>query len=119
MKLSVYGVLVALLFSFTNLTAQEVSKCDARLREPPIRFQQWLQSKQMNASQLAMATYVIPVVVHVLHQGDSLGEGFNFSDERIVNQIRTLNEDYRRKEGTPGFKDFTQLRLPAVIQTTK
>ncbi|GAA4409618.1 hypothetical protein GCM10023187_33200 [Nibrella viscosa] len=51
--------------------------------------------------------YRIPVVVHVIHYNTS---GFiggdnnpNISDEQIASQIRVLNEDYRRQEGTPGF----------------
>ncbi len=47
--------------------------------------------------------YQIPVVIHVLHLGEPLGEGYNLSEARIEGQIRILNEDYRRKEGTPGF----------------
>jgi hypothetical protein len=46
---------------------------------------------------------VVPVVVHVVHQGEPLGVGTNISDERIHAQIRILNEDYRRKPGTPGY----------------
>ena len=47
--------------------------------------------------------YRIPVVVHVVHEGDEVGQGHNLSKERIAGQIRILNEDYRRQEGTPGF----------------
>ncbi len=47
--------------------------------------------------------YRIPVVVHVIHLGEPIGEGHNLSKERIEGQIRILNEDYRRKEGTRGF----------------
>jgi len=49
--------------------------------------------------------YRIPVVVHVIHQGEPVGQGHNLSDQRVLDQIRILNEDYRRKEGTPGFND--------------
>lgn len=49
--------------------------------------------------------YRIPVVVHVIHKGEVIGEGYNLSEERILGQIETLNEDYRRKEGTRGFND--------------
>ena len=45
----------------------------------------------------------IPVVVLVIHEGEPVGVGHNLSEERVLGQIRTLNEDYRRKEGTPGF----------------
>ncbi len=49
--------------------------------------------------------YTLPVVVHVVHNGEPVGAGTNLSDERIAAQIRILNEDFRRKPGTPGFND--------------
>ena len=46
----------------------------------------------------------VPVVVHVIHnQINGLFTGSNISDEQIYSQIKVLNEDYRKKEGTPGF----------------
>ncbi|MFT4031227.1 MAG: M43 family zinc metalloprotease [Siphonobacter sp.] len=50
----------------------------------------------------------IPVVVHVIHNNaDSTVIGgsnnSNISIEQIESQIRILNEDYRRKEGTRGY----------------
>jgi hypothetical protein len=53
----------------------------------------------------AQKVYRIPVVVHVLHRGEAEGTEYNFSKERIVNQIQSLNEDFRRKKDTPGFND--------------
>lgn len=47
--------------------------------------------------------YTIPAVVHVIHDGEPVGEGHNLSDARIERQIEILNEDYRRKAGTRGF----------------
>tara|TARA_R110000796_G_scaffold252571_1_gene388008 strand:+ start:54655 stop:55455 length:801 start_codon:yes stop_codon:yes gene_type:complete len=44
-------------------------------------------------------------VVHVIHQGEKIGEGYNLSEERIIDQIKTLNEDFRRKVGTRGFNN--------------
>ena len=48
------------------------------------------------------SVYRLPIVVHVLHHGEPVGQGHNLSDERIASQLRVLNEDYRRKSGTPG-----------------
>jgi hypothetical protein len=52
-------------------------------------------------------TYIIPVVVHVIHNNRSGYVGgannTNISDEQIFSQIEVLNEDYRRKPGTNGF----------------
>jgi hypothetical protein len=39
---------------------------------------------------------VIPVVVHVLHRGESIGTGRNISMAQIQSQIDVLNEDFRR-----------------------
>lgn len=51
----------------------------------------------------------IPVVVHVVHNnatGTIGGAGNpNVSNATILNQIRVLNEDYRRKVGTKGFNN--------------
>ena len=51
----------------------------------------------------------IPVVVHVVHDnvaGQTGGrDNTNISDEQIREQIRVLNEDYRRKTGTRGFNN--------------
>lgn len=38
----------------------------------------------------------IPVVVHVIHGGEAVGNGSNISVSRIVSQLEILNEDYRR-----------------------
>ncbi len=48
----------------------------------------------------------IPVVVHVLHQGEAIGSGLNISMPQIQSQIDVLNEDFRRlnadASNTPG-----------------
>lgn len=48
----------------------------------------------------------IPVVVHVVHNGEPVGQSSNLSNERILRQIEILNEDFRKKEGTRGFNDL-------------
>jgi PKD repeat protein len=45
----------------------------------------------------------IPVIVHVIHTGEAVGSGLNISQAQVQAQIAVLNEDYRRKAGTPGF----------------
>ena len=66
-----------------------------------IRFEQWL-SERMLLSQTArqgrqkVAPYSIPVVVHVVHNGEPVGVGANISDAQVQSQIRVLNDDFRR-----------------------
>ncbi len=47
----------------------------------------------------------IPVIVHVIHTGEAVGTGHNLSKAQIQAQLDVLNEDFRRKAGTPGFND--------------
>ena len=47
--------------------------------------------------------FTIPVVVHVIHNGEPIGVGANISDAQVLSQIQVLNEDFRRMVGTRGF----------------
>jgi PKD repeat protein len=46
-----------------------------------------------------------PVVVHVVHNGESVGTGTNLSQAQVQAQLAVLNEDFRRLSGTPGFNN--------------
>ncbi|WP_242155977.1 M43 family zinc metalloprotease [Aestuariivivens sediminis] len=50
----------------------------------------------------------VPIVVHVLHNGEIIGEGSNLSFERVKRQIEILNEDFRRKAGTRGYNEHPE-----------
>lgn len=45
----------------------------------------------------------IPVVVHVIHNGQALGTAPNIQDAQVESQITVMNQDFRRMSGTPGF----------------
>ncbi len=56
------------------------------------------------------STYRIPIIVHVIHNGEEIGEGTNISAAQIYGQIEVLNEDFNfrnpnRDETLPVFKD--------------
>ncbi|MHA3786974.1 M43 family zinc metalloprotease [Flavobacterium hauense] len=76
-------------------------------------FEQWIAPKvaeikrkllQKNG-QGANETVTLPVVFHIIHNGDAIGENENLSENQILSQITVLNQDYRRTPGTPGFND--------------
>lgn len=48
------------------------------------------------------ATYVIPVVVHVIHKGEAVGVGSNVSDDVIKKAIQRVNENYRNMNAQGG-----------------
>lgn len=43
----------------------------------------------------AAPKYIIPVVVHVFHSGNSIGSGNNISDAQIISEIDFLNKSFR------------------------
>ncbi len=67
-------------------------------------LENWIRQKQLespssglksfNAEELTV--YQIPIVVHVVHNGEEIGVGSNISDAQILSQIEVLNEDFRR-----------------------
>ncbi|MCO5261142.1 MAG: choice-of-anchor D domain-containing protein [Crocinitomicaceae bacterium] len=73
------------------------------------QFEQWLSTKIEEKKQLAQqgliidGVYQIPVVVHVIHNGEAVGSGSNVSYAAIQSQIDVLNEDFRRQFGSNGW----------------
>ncbi|MBY5949589.1 choice-of-anchor J domain-containing protein [Algoriphagus marincola] len=66
-------------------------------------FEDWIDQKieaQRNQPQILAKTQeerrLIPVVVHVIHNGTEIGQGSNIPFSQIEAQIRILNEDFRR-----------------------
>ncbi|WP_108422643.1 M43 family zinc metalloprotease [Muricauda amoyensis] len=49
--------------------------------------------------------YTLPIVVHIIHNGEEVGEGTNLSIERIMKQVEILNEDFRKKKDTRGYNN--------------
>lgn len=66
-------------------------------------FEQLQTNSSENQVQAVTNVLTIPVVVHVIHNGDAYGSGENIRDEQVISQITVLNQDYRKLAGTPGF----------------
>jgi hypothetical protein len=66
------------------------------------QFEKWLQQKitararTQSTQRDQTITYTVPVVVHVIHNGEALGTGRNIPDAQILSQIDVLNKDYQR-----------------------
>ena len=70
-------------------------------------FENWLAPKvaeiKNKRNQKALpSTIVIPVVIHIVHNGDAVGTGENISLAQALSQIRVFNEDFGKLAGTPG-----------------
>ncbi|MFM8347141.1 MAG: M43 family zinc metalloprotease, partial [Bacteroidota bacterium] len=83
-------------------------------RESRDRFERWMSDQLTRPGPKIMATsatIVIPVVVHVIHNGETTGSGTNVSDAQILSQLDVINKDFNRLNNdasqTPA--DFTPL----------
>lgn len=54
------------------------------------------QQRNLNSDEV----YVIPVVFHVIHNGEPIGEGTNIGNEKILEQLEQLNKDFRMQNGS-------------------
>ncbi|GAB4039018.1 M43 family zinc metalloprotease [Spirosoma gilvum] len=105
---------------YAQATTPEIKRCltmemDSlrRLRNPGLGtlndFERELQQKmiafkqKMQSGRLAATVITIPIIVHVVHNGETVGAGRNISQAQVQSQIATMNEDYRRRANTRGF----------------
>ena len=57
----------------------------------------------------------IPVVVHVMHKGESVGTGTNISDEDVKRGIQYLNNYWRKVSNSPGFGDGVDMNIEFTL----
>jgi hypothetical protein len=88
------------------------------------QFEAWLapkieELKARRANQNFRAGVItIPVVVHVIHNGDAYGTGENIRDEQVLSQIQVMNEDFRRISGSPGFGPGVDVEIEFCLAQT-
>lgn len=59
-----------------------------------------------NRSKRTQATLLtIPIIFHIVHNGEPIGTGTNLSAAQVQSQIEVLNEDFRKLQGSPGFNN--------------
>ena len=90
---------------FARCYTQEYQKL-FHFRPSQEEFEKWLNElPPLDGRNSLKASSTIPIVVHIIHDGEEVGEGLNLSYDQILSQVEVLNEDFRRKPGTPGFND--------------
>jgi PKD repeat protein len=81
---------------FTN-EMEQLRRASNPSMETAEQFESWISQKikeQANNPSTQKATRNIPVVVHVIHNGDALGSGENISNAQVNSQITVLNADF-------------------------
>jgi PKD repeat protein len=126
MKFSIFftlGLLAVMLAGTTNAQiTPQLQQCATmeqdslnRLKFPERgslnEFENFIQRKirdielEKAAGRTQAGVVTIPIIVHIVHNGEAVGSGTNLSEEQVKAQIEVLNEDFRRKAGTRGFND--------------
>jgi hypothetical protein len=76
---------------------------EGKIMQTDAEFESWLARRiqeRQGGEQLQRTqsdTYQIPVVVHIIHNGEPVGVGTNISDAQIHSQIAVLNRDFNRQ----------------------
>lgn len=77
-------------------------QAEKNVSETTRQFEDWLKSKKLkyrkdnDTQRQQTTTYQVPVVVHIIHNGEAMGSGTNISDAQVLSQINVLNKDYKR-----------------------
>jgi hypothetical protein len=73
-----------------------------------VDFEEMIQEKikelkeQRKNGRIQAGVVSLPIIVHVVHNGEPIGSGTNISQAQVQAQIEVLNEDFRKMVGTPG-----------------
>jgi hypothetical protein len=94
----------------------QLNKSTEQIQIDQAAFEEWLVLKRAQiVSQTALQSlsetivYQIPVVVHIIHDGEAYGQGFNITDEQIAAQIAVLSRDFRHLNAD-------SVNTPAIFQ---
>ncbi len=108
-----YRLLFTITFSFVCFLAQSQERCGTveyeklrSLRNPnhetTDQFEKWIAERlskkttAFKADRVQGGSYVVPIVVHVIHNGEAVGTGANISDAQVLSQIAVINNDFKR-----------------------
>lgn len=87
---------------------QKLNRISGKVFETDEQFEKALaeriRARKKNAAQKLTTSvpYRIPVVVHVIHNGEAVGTGRNISDAQVLSQIEVLNKDFNRLNSDAG-----------------
>jgi hypothetical protein len=98
--------------------ADSRQQAELRRRLPSYNAAKQAGSTSPRALRTAATTYTLPVVVHIIHNGEAVGTGANISQAQVQSQIDVLNEDYRKlnADGAKVPSPFQPLRADAQVQ---
>lgn len=89
-------------YTVENLAGERAGKPGA---ETDAQFEAWLnqaisERKRLNQGSRVMADYTIPVVFHIIHNGEAVGTNPNVSNASIIQQLYQINKDFANAAGS-------------------
>lgn len=99
--LRLLAVFASFFFSF-NIFAQSQCGTDDLIMRNPFLFEAYNSRVACDAPEINLDTaqvLTIPVVFHILHLGEAVGEETNISDEQILSCVENLNHRFRGDVG--------------------
>ncbi|MEM8898779.1 MAG: M43 family zinc metalloprotease [Bacteroidota bacterium] len=103
MKVFLLSILIVLL-SLGRSVSQHHRNCGTRIFGSH-SFQKTSSLPARNHLLGPLESVSLPVIVHILYEGEEVGSGRNISPAQVYSQFEVLNEDFNREEGTPGFNN--------------
>lgn len=105
--MSVFIACLLFVFSFNIVQSQNIQRCftdelrkryenNYGLTSAFNQIEQSIAASNYATNAGARNVITIPVVVHVIHDGDPIGSNENISEAQILSQIAVLNTDYRK-----------------------
>ena len=58
-------------------------------------FEAALEEMQAGSALRSSQTHILPVVVHIMHDGSPIGEGSNLSEQQVFSAIDAMNADFK------------------------
>lgn len=108
----IYAIVFLFFVPFTLLAQQEQCatmdiwqqqvQANPQLKVQMDRLEQAIQHRLSQRSARDSTVITIPVVFHIVHNGEPVGTGPNISDAQVISQLNVLNEDFRRTNPDTG-----------------
>jgi hypothetical protein len=113
MRAALFLLLVAISFPGFSQKCLVESTSPDRLS----RFETWMINQRSTTSSFReqAADYRVPVVFHIIHFGEEFGTASNIPDQRILDQLEILNQDYGRSNSDT--IDTPEIFLPVAANT--
>lgn len=100
----------------TDYSLQKSIEADPELAVKYQMFKESLPTESLHKTDGEV--YKIPVVFHIIHNGDAYGTGENVPDERIYEQLEVLNTAFRKRNADTSLipAEFAPLAADAEIE---